>query len=196
MLLTLLFAASLIATVSANCVYGTSAFPRREQVTVSTWGYDGLKGPLNWYGLNETANYACDKGSNQSPIVIDSTVSVLSASTITNFSVVDYPWGAEFENLGTNVEVVVNGTLVDSNSNTAFKLAQFHFHTPAEHRVNSEFYPMGMHWVFESDGKQREKAHQIRAVQCTEPFSLQPNNTPWCPFWSSCVRCPGAPIPS
>jgi hypothetical protein len=159
MLSTLLFAASLIATVSANCVYGTSTFPRREQVTVSTWGYDALKGPLNWYGLNETANYACDKGSNQSPIIIDSTISVLSASAITNFFVVDYPYGAEFENLGTNVEVVVNGTLVDGNSNTAFKLAQFHFHTPAEHRINSEFYPMEMHWVFESDGKQREKAH-------------------------------------
>jgi len=70
-----------------------------------------------------------------------------------SFPVVDYPCGAEFENLGTNVEVVVNGTLVDGNSNTTFKLAQFHFHTPAEHRVNSEFYPMEMHWVFESDGK-------------------------------------------
>src|SRR5271156_4050881 len=117
MLSTLLFATSLIATVSANCAYGMFTSPSIEQVTVSTWGYDGLKGPLNWYGLNETANYACDKGSNQSPIVIDSTVSVLSASTITSFSVVDYPCGAEFENLGTNVEVVVNGTLVDGNSN-------------------------------------------------------------------------------
>jgi carbonic anhydrase len=197
MLSALLFAASLIAAVSANCVYGTSIFPRREQVTVSTWGYNALKGPLNWYGLNETANHACGKGSNQSPIVIDSTVSVLSASTITNFSVVDYPRGAEFENLGTNVEVVVNGTLVDGNSNTTFKLAQFHFHTPAEHRINSEFYPMEMHWVFESDGEQRgKKFHQIRAVQRTESFLFQPNNTPWFPFWSSCARCLGAPIQS
>ena len=157
MLSALLSAASLIATVSANCAYGTSLFPRREQVTVSTWGYDALKGPLNWYGLNKTANYACDKGSYQSPIVIDSTVSVLSASTITNFSVPTYPCGAEFENLGTNVEVVVNGTLVDGNSNTTFKLAQFHFHTPAEHRINRELYPMEMHWVFQSDGEQRKK---------------------------------------
>jgi len=166
MLSALLFAASTIATVSANCVYGTSTFPRREQVKVSTWGYDALKGPLNWYGLNETANYACDKGSKQSPIIIDSTVSVLSASTITNFSVVDYPCGAEFENLGTNVEVVVNGTLVDGNSNTTFKLAQFHFHTPAEHRINSEFYPMEMHWVFESDGEQRKK-RSTKSVPCS-----------------------------
>jgi carbonic anhydrase len=152
MLSFLISAASLIAIVSANCAYGTSAFPRGAQVNVSTFGYDGLKGPLNWYGLNETANYACDKGSHQSPIIIDSTVSVVHASTITNFSVVDYPNGTTFENLGTNVEVLVNGTLVDGNSNTTFKLEQFHFHTPAEHRVNDEFYPMEMHWVFESEG--------------------------------------------
>jgi carbonic anhydrase len=63
MLSTLISAASLLTTVSANCAYGTSAFPRKAQVQVSTWGYDGLKGPLNWYGLNESANYACDKGS-------------------------------------------------------------------------------------------------------------------------------------
>jgi carbonic anhydrase len=157
MLSALLFAVSLITTVSANCTYGTSTFPRREQVKVSARGYNALKGPLNWYGLNETANYACDKGSYQSPIVIDSTLSVLGASTITNFSVVNYPCGAEFENLGTPVEVVVNGTLVDSNSNTTFKLAQFHFHTPAEHRINSKFYPIEMHWVFEPDGEQRKK---------------------------------------
>lgn len=133
-----------------------SAFPRKVEVKVSTWGYDGLNGPLNWYGLNETANYACDKGSHQSPIVIDSTVSVVHGSTVTTFSVPDYPCGAEFENLGTNVEVVVNGTLVDATSDTSFELAQFHFHTPSEHRIGDEFYPMEMHWVFESAGKEEK----------------------------------------
>jgi carbonic anhydrase len=155
MLSTLVLAASLMASVSANCAYGTSAFPRKAQVTVDTFGYDALKGPLNWYGLNETANYACATGSRQSPIVIDSTISVFNASTVTNFTVQDYPSGATFENLGATVEVVVNGTLVDAISNTTFKLAQFHFHTPSEHRVDSEFYPMEMHWVLESDGQEK-----------------------------------------
>jgi carbonic anhydrase len=65
----------------------------------------------------------------------------------------DYPSRAEFENLGTNFEVVVNGTLVDGKSNTTLNLAQFHFHTPSEHQIDDEFYPMEMHWVFESDGE-------------------------------------------
>jgi carbonic anhydrase len=34
----------------------------------------------------------------------------------------------------------------------SYSVAQFHFHTPAEHRVNDDFYPMEMHWVFESEG--------------------------------------------
>jgi carbonic anhydrase len=65
-------------------------------------------------------------------------------------SIPDYPQGAKFENLGTNVEVVVNGTLV--NGAKTYALAQFHFHTPSEHRVDDEHYPMEMHMVFEAAG--------------------------------------------
>jgi carbonic anhydrase len=150
-MLVLLSVAALLGEVAANCAYGTSAFPRLPNVTVSTFGYDALKGPLNWFGLNTTANIACEKGTNQSPIVINSTISTVNGSTL-NWMVQDYPTGAKLENLGTNVEVVVNGSLVDLNSGTSYTLAQFHFHTPAEHRVNDEFFPMEMHWVFESDG--------------------------------------------
>lgn len=148
------FAVHLVAlanSVAANCAYGTSAFPRLPDVPVSTFGYDSLSGPLNWYGLNESANELCDIGTTQSPIVINSAIQQVSASTL-EWTVPAYPYGAEFENLGTNVEVVVNGSLRDMNSGKEFKLAQFHFHTPAEHRIDDEFYPMEMHWVFESAG--------------------------------------------
>ncbi|EXJ58324.1 hypothetical protein A1O7_05749 [Cladophialophora yegresii CBS 114405] len=140
-----------VAKVSANCAHGTSVFPRLPNVTVSTFGYDALKGPLNWYALNKTANAACEKGTTQSPIVINSTISRVQGSTL-NWTVPDYSDGAEFQNLGTNVEVIVDGSLVDMSSGAAYSLAQFHFHTPAEHRVEDEFYPMEMHWVFESEG--------------------------------------------
>ena len=83
--------------------------------------------------------------------MIDSTISYVPGSSI-EWTVPNYDEGAEFENLGTNVEVVVNGSMVDRNSGKHFELAQFHFHTPAEHRVDDMFYPMEMHWVFESDG--------------------------------------------
>jgi carbonic anhydrase len=34
-----------------------------------------------------------------------------------------------------------------------YDLAQFHFHTPREHRVNEEIYMMELHFVFEAAGK-------------------------------------------
>jgi carbonic anhydrase len=150
-MLHLLALLALLGETAANCAYGTSLFPRLANVPVSDFSYDGLSGPLNWYGLNETANSACDKGTQQSPIVIDCTIPIVPAASVT-WTVDDYPSGAEFENLGTNVEVVVNGSLIDNTSGTSYSLAQFHFHTPAEHRVNNVFYPMEMHWVFESAG--------------------------------------------
>lgn len=136
-----------------NCAYGTSMFPRLPDVPVMKFGYDGLKGPLNWFGLNETANGMCDKGSNQSPIVINSNITMDEGSK-SQWSVPDYPQGTKFENLGTNVQVVVNGSLVDTEAETSYKLAQFHFHIPSEHRIDDEIFASEMHWVFESEGIQ------------------------------------------
>jgi carbonic anhydrase len=135
---------------SANCAYGTMDFPREPQVPVSTFGYDYLIGPLNWFGLNQTANGLCNTGKTQSPIILNSSIPTVPGSSI-SVSIVDYPSGAEFENLGTNVEVVVNGSLTDGSK--TFKLAQFHFHSPSEHRIEREFYPMEGHFVFQASGK-------------------------------------------
>ncbi|THV00318.1 carbonic anhydrase [Dendrothele bispora CBS 962.96] len=71
--------------------------------------------------------------------------------------------GLLLENLGTTIQVVVNGTMIlverDGNGNgngneTEFQLRQFHFHTPSEHRIGDEFFVMEMHLVHErvSDG--------------------------------------------
>lgn len=141
----------LLESANSACNYRTSHFPSLPSVPVNKFSYVGLSGPLNWYGLNETANVLCSTGMNQSPIDIGnfSGTSVASGKSI-KLSIPDYPDGAKFENLGTNVEVVVNGTLVDGGK--TYALAQFHFHTPGEHRVNDEFYPMEMHFVFEAAG--------------------------------------------
>lgn len=148
--------ASFLGLTNAACNYGTLEFPREAQVPASKFSYDGLTGPLNWYGLNTTANAMCDHGTNQSPITINalgtgaSNGTSKTEGTAVSFSVPPYPAGAVFENLGTNVEVVVNGSLVDAGKN--FSLAQFHFHTPSEHRINDEYFPMEMHFVFQAAG--------------------------------------------
>ena len=92
----------------------------------------------------------CDKGTNQSPIDIGTSNITITRGSSVSLNIPSYPHGADFENLGTNVEVVVNGTLIDANK--TFSLAQFHFHTPGEHRINDEYYPMEIHFVLEAAG--------------------------------------------
>ena len=150
----LILIAPFCVKVSASCAYGTSDFPRQERMAVSAFGYDALQGPLNWYGLNETENSLCDMGKRQSPIVLNATVPIMNGSSL-NISIEDYPKGAEFENIGTSLEVFVNGTL--NVNSKIFKLAQFHFHTPSEHRLTGEYYPMEVHFVFQSSGELRAK---------------------------------------
>jgi carbonic anhydrase len=51
----------------------------------------------------------------------------------------------EFENLGTTIEVIVNGTTSVAGSD--FQLVQFHMHTPSEHHLNGEYHPLEVHMV-------------------------------------------------
>jgi carbonic anhydrase len=142
--------AALLGAATAACNYGTAEFPREPQVPASKFSYVGLTGPLNWYGLNQTTNSMCDKGTHQSPIDIATSNTTITTASSLALSIPTYPKGADFENLGTNVEVVVNGTLSDGNK--TYSLAQFHFHTPSEHRINDEYYPMEIHFVLQAAG--------------------------------------------
>ncbi|CUS09350.1 unnamed protein product [Tuber aestivum] len=131
---------------SANCMYGTSLFPRAEGATVevSNFGYEGLQGPLNWAAL-AAENSACAASKVQSPINIDSTIELAAEAPKVDIPDVE---AALFENLGTTVEVVVNGTTTLGGAE--FSLQQFHFHTPSEHRVAEEYFPLEVHMVHEA----------------------------------------------
>ncbi|KAF6843355.1 carbonic anhydrase [Colletotrichum musicola] len=135
---------SLIPAVSAFCHHGTSLYKRAE----GTFGFDGMNGPLNWHSLTSN-NSACALGKNQSPInVLQSNTKQVQGSTIT-FAVEDHPEGAELENLNGFLEVRANGTMLNGGKN--FTLRQFHFHTPSEHRINGEHFPLEVHFVWESE---------------------------------------------
>ena len=135
--------ASLVAIVSFLLALFTSA---ASVTPITAFTYDDLHGPLNWFNLNETANKACAQGTKQSPIVVDSSIPFApSGSLILNLPPA---LDAEFENLGTNLEAVVNGSLTANGK--VYALQQFHFHTPGEHRYFDEFYPMEVHFVFQN----------------------------------------------
>ena len=146
----LIFIAAVLAIgSSANCIHGTELHKREllpgGKVKVSSFGYTGLQGPLNWAGLSEK-NFACSTSSNQSPINIDQAVGL--ASKTPEMHIEDVK-SAEFENLGSTVEVLVNGT---TDFGIPWKMSQFHFHTPAEHRIDEEFFPLEMHMVHTAAG--------------------------------------------
>jgi carbonic anhydrase len=142
----------LIASATASCLHGTSLLPRSADgtVDVNSFNYTNTGGPLTWYGLSK-ANSACSEGKHQSPIdIVTEDIDYAAASSI-RFNVPSTD-NAKFENLGSGLEVVLtNGTLVAGNS--SYKLAQFHFHTPSEHRINEEYYPMEVHFVFENSSR-------------------------------------------
>ena len=136
-------------------------------VEVSTFGYGPQNGPFNWASL-APENEACKAGTNQSPInigteatpgnltrrnviihkraCVNESTSDATVGAAADRPIVDIPEQAvEFENLGTTIEVVVNGTT--SFNGTDFRLVQFHRHTPSEHHINDEYFPLEVHMV-------------------------------------------------
>ncbi|KAF1974344.1 carbonic anhydrase [Bimuria novae-zelandiae CBS 107.79] len=126
-------------TASASCLHGV--YKRAEGAAKAPrFGYEDTMGPLNWAAL-APENEACSSGKNQSPINIDSSVQFA-----TEKPAIDIPKApVEFENLGTTIEVIVNGTTTFAGDQ--FALAQFHIHTPSEHRINREYFPLEVHMV-------------------------------------------------
>lgn len=114
------------------------------------FNYTCLGGPLDWHGLDMKHNALCAKGRYQSPINIDSNIHSGFASISMQILRIDI---AHFENLGSTVEIAVSeGRLFSQAGHYALK--KFHFHTPSEHRINEEYYPMEVHFVFNNSGKQ------------------------------------------
>ncbi|KIM90522.1 hypothetical protein PILCRDRAFT_1805 [Piloderma croceum F 1598] len=72
-----------------------------------SFSYQTTTGPLNWHNL-DPANFLCGNGTNQSPILLNSSSETAPSGSIQ----LDIPDASdvEFENIGTIVEVEVNGT--------------------------------------------------------------------------------------
>ncbi|KAI9150676.1 Alpha carbonic anhydrase 1, chloroplastic [Paramyrothecium foliicola] len=140
--------ASFVSMASAMCHYGTTLAPRGNLYARAdgVTGYHELDGALNWHGLSPN-NSLCAVGKNQSPINLDSKISTVAGSTF-NFKVDSYPRGAELQNLGSTVQVHLNGSVIVKNK--SYSLVQFHYHTPSEHHLLKEHYPLEVHFVFQA----------------------------------------------
>jgi carbonic anhydrase len=108
------------------------------------FSYNGVSGPLMWHSLDPEYE-PCARDVAQSPIVIDSSVDSAKLGTL-NIPLIPK---TTFKNLGYTVQVTATGTLTfGSSPGTVYTLQHFHFHTPSEHRLFDEYYPLEVHFVF------------------------------------------------
>lgn len=150
-----LFITSLFAAgTQAICSHNTHLYDR---ATAAQFSYTGMTGPLNWHSLGPNST-TCAKGKYQTPINLDAGISSKSGADF----IANYPTTrrADYENLGTTIEVLgdkIGGTLTFEKK--TYKLLQFHFHTPSEHRIDNEHFPLEVHFVHKSDGKLLHTSH-------------------------------------
>lgn len=134
------------------------------------WSYRGKTGPEHWAQL-EGGNAVCALGKSQSPVNIE-----------TGKSVAGVPQPVKFDYTDARAAVINNGHTIQVEpanagaimiDGTAYKLAQFHFHTPSEERIDGKAYPLVAHLVHKSDeGKLAVVAVLFRRGKANE--TLQP----------------------
>lgn len=122
----------------------------------SHWAYSGATGPENWATISDT--YKACMGNRQSPINIKSNDAKTDASlglSLSMFSDMGKLLVNDFQDL---VSLTNNGHAVGvagvggylTYQNTDYKLLQFHFHTPSEHRIDDTLYKAEVHLVHQS----------------------------------------------
>lgn len=134
------------AIVARSTQTGKPAEPA-EPGGMPAWAYDGKAGPPVW-GTLDPAWSACLKGKAQSPIDIEPKAG--KASPI----VFRYqPVAATLVDSGHTLQVnLAPGNTIEIAGRT-YRLVQLHFHSPSEHTIAGEHYPLEVHLVHQdTDG--------------------------------------------
>jgi carbonic anhydrase len=108
------------------------------------WAHQGDNGPQNWANLKPEFS-TCASGQRQSPVHILETDAIPGKAEVLKF---DYQAsGGSVVNNGHTVQVDLEGNNTLYVRGSAYKLIQFHFHHPAEERVNYKGFSMVAHLV-------------------------------------------------
>lgn len=112
------------------------------QADIKHWGYQGNEGPAQW-GMLSPDYVMCERGRNQSPINIEGALDAPLTPLIVDYSA----FGKNIVNNGHAIQVNFNpgNTLILDGGR--FEMAQVHFHTPAENRIEGKSYPLEAHFV-------------------------------------------------
>ena len=110
------------------------------------WTYSGTGGPKNWGKL--TSDYTvCGKGHRQSPINVTNAVRIAMAQIVVDYK----PTPLAILNNGHTIQVNYAPGSIMRAGNRTYRLLQFHFHAPSEHKVNGQKYDAEVHFVHKAD---------------------------------------------
>jgi carbonic anhydrase len=108
----------------------------------TNWGYSGPEGPDHWGELAPEFS-ACSDGKNQSPIDLTGLIE----GQLPEIQI-DYKTGGnEVLNNGHSIQVNYAPKSTLGIAGHSFELQQFHFHSPSEHTIEGQSYPMEAHFV-------------------------------------------------
>jgi carbonic anhydrase len=106
------------------------------------WSYHGTDGPENWGKLHPSYSL-CDNGKTQSPIDIRGSIGVDIPELKFNYR----PSRFSVLNNGHTLEVAYPGGGSLTFATRTYQLVQFHFHRPAEERIEGKSFEMVAHLV-------------------------------------------------
>ncbi len=114
----------------------------------ASWSYEGASGPSAWGELDESFA-TCSIGTEQSPIALDE-----SEASSAELPALSFTYGEAtltVEDTGHGYKATPDGTHQLTVGDDTYSLLQFHAHTPSEHTLNGESYPMDVHFVHQND---------------------------------------------
>lgn len=115
-----------------------------EVATDVEWGYSGAGAPENWANLSPD-NAACETGMMQSPV--DITGYVDGDAPPLSFS---FRRGVdEITNDGKSLKLHYTGSNRLGLAERTYRLANVHYHSPSEHTIDGEQFPVEVHLVHE-----------------------------------------------
>jgi len=107
------------------------------------WTYEGEEGPEHWGELSEEFDM-CSRGLNQSPIDLVADIDADLPELILEYT---NPGNLVETNTGHAIQEKVNPGNFLVFVDKRYELKQFHFHSPSEHLVDGEAFPMEVHFV-------------------------------------------------
>lgn len=124
------------------------AAPAESHTESAKWTYQSETGPANWGTLS--AEYAtCGTGMAQSPIDLP-----LASANVTDLPALMFDYSAttlSLSDTGHGYKAAPDGSHTLSIGGDTYRLLQFHAHTPSEHTIEGESFPMEIHFVHQSE---------------------------------------------